>query len=668
MADVIDPPETADTHSCAFEVVWRSQALSVSAEAVFVHLFGAAREAFWLDSSLLVPGLSRFSFMGDASGPHACSVIFRDGGQCGEIRTGGNGAPRPLATSVFDYLDGVHRTPALDPPPGLDCPFVGGHVGFFGYELKRLTCGAAAHEAPTPDAAFLFADRLLAFDHRDGTVHAIALACHGDPADCRAAQRWVDETIDALGRVREPAPSAARPARQAPQFRLRHDRAAYLARIEECLEEIAAGESYEICLTNTIEAEVDLDPLDLYRILRRRNPAPYSAFLRFGDLAIASSSPERFLRIDLDGTVETKPIKGTERRDPNPARDAAIAESLRLDEKSRSENLMIVDLMRNDLGRVCETGSVHVPSLMHVESYKTVHQLVSVVRGRLRADESPVSCIASCFPGGSMTGAPKVRTLEIIDRLEGAARGVYSGAIGFLSLTGAVDLNIVIRTVVCTPGHVSIGCGGAIVYLSDPQAEFDEILLKARAPMAAVAEAAGAATESAPQVVNADATPPEQAVTGARVRRPRKDEAGAVAAAVEALLRELGGPGPQFRAGATRAVCEGFAEDESLGFIRIAETDGGAIAGVALVSIVRAARTSGDYAVLQELWVDAGARGGGVGAALLAAVDAEARRRSLPLVEVSLPKPGHPQAERLQAFYARAGYAPAGQRMRRSLA
>jgi para-aminobenzoate synthetase len=665
MADVIHPPETAKAGT--FQLVWRSQAVSVAAEAAFVHLFGGSRDAFWLDSSLVLPGLSRFTFMGDASGPHARSVIFRDGGQSGVLRGHGDAPPEALGKTVFEYLEDVHRAPGIPQPPGLDCPFVGGHVGFFGYELKRLTCGEAAHAAPTPDAAFLFVDRLLAFDHRDGIVHAIALAKAGDQADRAAAQRWVDATLAMLGQVREPAPPTPRPARQALQFRLRHDRAAYLARIETCLEEIAAGESYEICLTNAIEAEVDLDPLDLYRILRRRNPAPYSAFLRFGDLAIASSSPERFLRIDPGGCVETKPIKGTERRDPDPARDAAIAESLRLDEKSRSENLMIVDLMRNDLGRVCETGSVHVPSLMHVESYKTVHQLVSVVRGRIRAGESPVSCIASCFPGGSMTGAPKVRTLEIIDRLEGAARGVYSGAIGFLSLTGAVDLNIVIRTIVCTPGHVSIGCGGAIVYLSDPDAEFDEILLKARAPMAAVAEAAGVEAGFGPLVVNGKPDAMEGGDGRQVVRPARKDEAGVVAAAVEALLRELGGPGPQFRAGATRAVCEGFCENERDGFIRIAESEGGDIAGVALVSVVRAARTSGDYAVLQELWVDAGARGSGVGAALLAAVDAEARRRGLPQVEVSLPKPGNPEAERLQAFYARAGYAPAGQRMRRSL-
>ncbi len=156
------------------------------------------------------------------------------------------------------------------------------------------------------------------------------------------------------------------------RFQLRHDRQAYLARINRCLEEIAAGETYEVCLTNEITSQVSVDPLDLYRILRRRNPAPYAAFLRFDTLSIASSSPERFLRIDRHGIAESKPIKGTARRDADPLRDAEIAETLRTDEKNRAENLMIVDLLRNDLGRVCETGSVHVPSLMHIESYRTV--------------------------------------------------------------------------------------------------------------------------------------------------------------------------------------------------------------------------------------------------------------------------------------------------------
>jgi para-aminobenzoate synthetase len=272
--------------------------------------------------------------------------------------------------------------------------------------------------------------------------------------------------------------------------RFRHPPDAYLKLIRSCQKEISKGETYEVCLTNMLTHDVTIDPLNTYRALREMNPAPYAAFLNFPDVAVLSSSPERFLTIDPAGSVEAKPIKGTRRRGTTPHEDEELYQDLRTNEKDRSENLMIVDLLRNDIGTVAEPGSVHVSSIFAVESYTTVHQLVSTVRGRLRQGISPAECIRRAFPGGSMTGAPKKRTMEIIDRLEAGPRGIYSGAIGFLGLNGSADLSIVIRTIVVASDGVTVGTGGAIVALSDPQSELEEILLKSKALVRVLSESA----------------------------------------------------------------------------------------------------------------------------------------------------------------------------------
>jgi len=270
----------------------------------------------------------------------------------------------------------------------------------------------------------------------------------------------------------------------------RHSPEQYLNLIQECQKEIKKGESYEICLTNMITQHVDIDPMNTYRALRQNNPAPYATYLNFPGVAVLSSSPERFLTIEPNGNVESKPIKGTRPRGKTQQEDEGLYQDLRTNEKDRSENLMIVDLLRNDIGGVCDVGSVHVSNIFAVESYATVHQLVSTVRGRLRRGISAVQCVQAAFPGGSMTGAPKIRSMEIIDRLEAGPRGIYSGSIGFFGLNGSADLSIVIRTIVVTPEDVTVGVGGAIIDLSDPEQELEEMILKSKALVRALSETA----------------------------------------------------------------------------------------------------------------------------------------------------------------------------------
>ena len=443
-------------------------------ETAFVALYGDHEHAIWLDSARAEPGLARFSFMGAPDGPLGQVVRYDVATQTLTV------GAQQLQESVFDYVDReLKRLHAAAPELPFD--FTCGFAGYFGYELKAECGGALVHRSPLPDAALVFCDRLIAFDHDERRVHLLAFA---EPAGIDAAEAWLDATEQRLAALQTPPPPSP-PA--AVSFSAREGHDAYLANIAACLREIAEGESYEVCLTTQLRsAGTTIDPLAAYRALRARNPAPYAALLRLGDVSVLSSSPERFLRIDRERIVESRPIKGTAPRAAHPMEDAYRAAALRADVKSRAENLMIVDLVRNDLGRVCALGSVSVPALMAVESYATVHQLVTTVRGRLRPDAGAIDCVRAAFPGGSMTGAPKLRTLEIIDRLEGGARGVYSGALGFLSVNGTADLSIVIRTLVAAPDGLQIGAGGAIVAASDPEAEHEEMLLKARAVLEAV--------------------------------------------------------------------------------------------------------------------------------------------------------------------------------------
>ena len=417
--------------------------LPAAPETLFRGLFSNQRYAFWLDSSMTSEN-SRFSFMG------AGSEVIRD--------------------NVFTQLDRALRDIEVQ-APALPFQFTGGYVGYLGYELKA-DCGASnQHRSPLPDACLLRVDRFLAIDHAHNTLWMVSC---GEP----------DEEIEK--RIAELKDCPAESSASAPvEFRLTTERDQYLRLIADCQARIAAGESYEICLTNQLRVKTDISPLAYYQALRKLNPAPYSAYLHLDDIDVACSSPERFLRIDTSGRVESRPIKGTIRRGETPEEDAALRAALACSEKNRAENLMIVDLVRNDLGRVCVPGSVHVPHMMQVETYATVHQLVSTIAGQLAPGVTAIDCIRAAFPGGSMTGAPKLRTLEILDQLEPEARGIYSGSIGYIGFNGAADLNIVIRTAVFHQGVASIGVGGAIVYQSNPEDEWDEMLLKAQAPLRA---------------------------------------------------------------------------------------------------------------------------------------------------------------------------------------
>jgi para-aminobenzoate synthetase len=462
------------------EVVVRSVARPPDPETAFVRLFGAEANAFWLDSARHGAGLARFSYMGAGGGP--LSALLSHDVAAGELTLHRRGQRELHRGGLLDWLDRSLAEFSIDDRE-LPFDFTGGFVGYFGYELKAECGSPLVHRSPHPDAMLLFADRVIAYDQAADEAHVVCLT---EARDRGEAAAWADQTAARLRVLRAvEAPVAADPGGRT-TFSLTRPADDYVRDIEICQEYLAAGESYEICLTNELTGPPCADALSLHRVLRRVNPAPYAAFLRLGGIEVSSSSPERFLALDRLGGLEAKPIKGTIARGATAREDREAAARLRSGSKDRAENLMIVDVLRNDLGRVAEVGSVRVPTLMGVESYQTVHQLVSTVRARLRSDATIVDCLRASFPGGSMTGAPKLRTMEIIDSLETRPRGIYSGAIGYLAANGSADLSIAIRTIVNSAQAMTIGAGGAITVQSDPRAELRELLLKARAPLDAV--------------------------------------------------------------------------------------------------------------------------------------------------------------------------------------
>jgi para-aminobenzoate synthetase len=462
---------------------------------LFERLFGDARHAFWLDSADAPTELARCSYLGTTTGPN--QAVLEYDVEAGAVTVKRGEQSTVELGSIFEVLDREMaarsiRSPS-EPAPGL----LGGFVGYLGYECKA-DCGSSnIHRSDMPDAVLMFANRLVAVDHVHHRTQLIAVCC--DEQETPQADAWLEQAESVVrDLIADPPVEAHRLSDDLEMsdvhsdpvvFRCGRGREQYLADIARCQAALAAGESYEVCLTDQISTDAAPDPFELYKLLRRTNPSPFAAYLKLGDAAVVSSSPERFLSVDRARRVQARPIKGTAARDGDPVRDEQIRADLQADEKTFAEHLMIVDLLRNDLGRVCEVDSVSVPELMVIEQYATVHQMISNVVGTLEQGRTGVECVRACFPGGSMTGAPKLRTMGIIDDIERVARGVYSGGLGYFGIDGSVDLSIVIRTVVMRPGATTIGAGGAIVMQSDPQEEFDEILLKARAPMSAIARA-----------------------------------------------------------------------------------------------------------------------------------------------------------------------------------
>jgi para-aminobenzoate synthetase component 1 len=472
-----------------------------------------ASDGFWLlESALPSERLGRFSFAGAA--PLAL-LRGRSGRLRVEPRRDLPGLPSLAASARLDDPFDALRAwlPRARPGPGApELPFAGGAVGWFGYELgarlERVSV-AALDDLALPDFAFVLVDRLVAFEHATGRLFVAALGFGADGAPARErAERAADVLGDRIARGEEdpfqagPRRARARRAPATPPEPVRlvdaptgmvlgafFDEGAYAKAVLRVKEQILAGGVYQANLTHRLAVDAPVDAWRIYTELRRSNPAPFAAFFESDEVTVIGSSPERFLRVDPGGWAESRPIKGTRPRGATPAEDAQLRADLAASEKDRAENVMIVDLVRNDLGRVCATGSVEVPELFAIEPYATVFQMVSTVRGRLARGRDALDALRAAFPPGSMTGAPKIAAMELLARLEPVRRGAYAGTLGWLDARGGAELAVVIRTLFHRPGRAWLHVGGGVVLDSDPAAEWAETLAKARALLDAVVEA-----------------------------------------------------------------------------------------------------------------------------------------------------------------------------------
>jgi para-aminobenzoate synthetase component 1 len=440
------------------------------------ELFHDEPFCFFLDSGMDHHKLGRYSFIG--SNPFL--VVSSRGIECAVHQ---DLEKTCLTGNPFDILGQFlerYRLDSYDMP----VPFAGGAVGYLSYDLchfiERLPT-TAVDDLKLPECYFGFYDTVLAFDNLQDKAYIISTGfpeLEETPRLVRAKRRLNEVKKELKNGVRAATVTPACAAAGTLRGGFTHEE--YVAAVEKARQYIIAGDIFEVNLSQRFETRLTLGPYELYRRLRQINPAPFACYLGFDKAKIVSASPERFLRVRGDW-VETRPIKGTRARGQTPEEDQALARELLNSAKDRAENIMIVDLERNDLGRVCRYGTVKVTELAILEVFPTVFHLTSTVEGRLREGKNIIDLLKATFPGGSITGAPKVRSMEIIDELEPTRRSVYTGSIGYLSFDGNMDLNIVIRTFIIKDGKAYFQVGGAVVYDSDPEAEYRETLDKARA-------------------------------------------------------------------------------------------------------------------------------------------------------------------------------------------
>ena len=444
------------------------------------ELFHSQPHSFFLDSGMDPRRLGRYSFIG--TDPFL--VMKSRGNQVTLIQPD---RKENEQGNPFDILHNLLETYRLDSLPS-PIPFWGGAVGYFSYDLchfiERLPT-SAVDDLKLPESYFGFYDTVVVFDNLENKTYVASTGFPelNEKQRLKRARLRLEEMksrlYSPLSHTPETYPDNVEKTAEA-VLKSNFTPEGYMEAVNRVREYIAAGDVFQVNISQRFETELTVSPYELYRRLRQINPAPFASYLNFDGVTIVSASPERFLRVDGDW-VETRPIKGTRPRGKNPVEDAMLAQELLNSAKDHAENVMIVDLERNDLGRVCQYGTVKVTELAILETFPTVFHLTSTVIGKLHPDKKRIDLLKATFPGGSITGAPKVRAMEIIDELEPTRRSVYTGAIGYLGFGGNLDINIVIRTFIIKANKAYFQVGGGIIYDSSAEAEYQETLDKARA-------------------------------------------------------------------------------------------------------------------------------------------------------------------------------------------